>query len=320
MRHIESMKNGGFTKITQTNLSMGLFDFLKSKSNNNQFVSKDMFVKNRDKQIQMTRQTLNELRKHDVTVDEELKLEYFFYTNTAEKAEKLALEIAKMEYTVQHGVSAGDDKLFIVTGWTTKIRMAEDNVKQWVKQMCELGGEFDCEFDGWGTTPSQEEEENQTDGDAYEGLRNMAFEVTSEQLGLKLSGNTKIVYGVVMDWEMNGAIASTVAYQTGDVSLYLSSGGAIIGGGQHRNVKIAAKNLVSASQSFLENAIKAESTSLPSTNEVKFYLLTNQGIFMGQEQMESFENRASPWLVLFEEGNKVLSELRTVNEALDGAN
>jgi len=133
-----------------------MFDFLKAKSNNRQFVSEASFNGNRDKQMQMTPQTLDQLRKLSVPADKELKLEYFFYTNTEDKAEQLATEIAKLNYIVQHGASAGDRKLFIVTGWTTRMKMADDVVKQWTKQMCELGYKFDCEFDGWGTEPDQE--------------------------------------------------------------------------------------------------------------------------------------------------------------------
>lgn len=137
-------------------MAMGLFDFLKSKSINGHFVTETAFNNNSEKQMQMTPQTLEELRKLNVSVDKELKLEYFFYTNTADKAEQLAIEVAKLNYSVQHGISAGDKDLFIVTGWTIKMKMTDDVVKQWTKQMCELGYQFDCEFDGWGTEPDQE--------------------------------------------------------------------------------------------------------------------------------------------------------------------
>ena len=146
----------GLVIITTTLIVMGLFDFLKPKSNSGQFVSETAFNSNRDKQMQMTPQTLDQLRKLNVTADKELKLEYFFYTNTAEKAEQLATEIGKLNYIVEHGVSANDKKLFIVTGWTTQMKMTDEAVKQWTKHMCELGYNFDCEFDGWGTDPDQE--------------------------------------------------------------------------------------------------------------------------------------------------------------------
>ena len=155
---------------------------------------------------------------------------------------------------------------------------------------------------------------HQTKENAFEGLRNMAFTATTEQLGLSLPTDKTIVYGVIMDWEMGDATASTIAYQTGDASLYLSSGGGVIGGGQHQNVNNAAKQFVSLAQTFLDKTTKTETTPLPSTDEVKFYLLTNKGIYVGQEQMKNFENSSSIWLKLFEEGNIVLTELRKTSE------
>lgn len=155
---------------------------------------------------------------------------------------------------------------------------------------------------------------HKTQENAFEGLRNMAFSATPDQLALSLPTDKTVVYGVIMDWEMGGATATTVSYQTGDASLYLSSGGGVIGGGQHENVNIAAKQFVSLAQTFLDKTTKTETTPLPATDEVKFYLLTNKGIFVGQEIMKNFENNSSSWLKLFEEGNNVLTELRKTSE------
>jgi hypothetical protein len=155
---------------------------------------------------------------------------------------------------------------------------------------------------------------HQTKENSFEGLRKMAFTATPEQLGLSLLSDKTVVYGVIMDWEMGGATATTVSYQTGDASLYLSSGGGVIGGGQHQNVNSAAKKFVSLAQTFLDKTTKTETTPLPSTDEVRFYLLTNRGVYVGQEQMKNFENNSSTWLKLFEEGNYVLTELRKTSE------
>jgi len=128
----------------------------KPKYNNGPFVTETEFNSKREMQMQMVPPTLNQLRKLNGMTDKELKLEYFFYTNTADKAEQFAAEIEKLNYSVEHGVSAGDKNLFVITGWTTKMKMTDEAVEQWAKQMCELGYKFDCEFDGWGTTPDQE--------------------------------------------------------------------------------------------------------------------------------------------------------------------
>ncbi len=38
-----------------------------------------------------------------------------------------------------------------------------------------------------------------------------------------LDKNKTIVYGAVMDWDIGGAVATVVAFQTGDASLYISA-------------------------------------------------------------------------------------------------
>lgn len=133
---------------------MGLFNFLKQKPR--PFINDANFRNSRDMQKNMTPKTLEQLRKIDVDENRELKLEYFFYTNTMDKAEHLATEISKLDYEVQFGISASDKKLFIITGWTTKMKMSNEVVMKWTEQMSDLGYQFDCEFDGWGTTPDQE--------------------------------------------------------------------------------------------------------------------------------------------------------------------
>ena len=135
---------------------MGFFDFFKPKQNsNNQFVTEQAFKSNLTKQMQMTPQTMEQLRKINVSADKEFKLEYFFYTNTADKAKLFADELGKLNYEVKHGQSAGDNKSFVITGWTTKMKMQDNVVANWTKEMCELGYKFDCDFDGWGTSPGQ---------------------------------------------------------------------------------------------------------------------------------------------------------------------
>lgn len=148
----------------------------------------------------------------------------------------------------------------------------------------------------------------------FESLRDKAFKVRPDQLGLVLPANQTVVYGVIMDWEMGNATATTVAYLSGDASLYLSSGGGVIGGGKHQSVNRAAKQFMAVAQDFIDETTKTETTILPSSDEVIFYLLTNKGIYRGKEQMKNFENNSSAWIKLFEEGNKVINELHQISQ------
>jgi hypothetical protein len=148
----------------------------------------------------------------------------------------------------------------------------------------------------------------------FNDLRGMAFTATPEQLKLSLPADKTIVYGVIMDWGIDTATATVVSFQTGDASFYLSSGGAIIGGGQHPNVSSSAKQFVNLAQTYLDKAMKTDINTLPQQNEVKFYLLTNKGTYVGMDIMRNFEDNTSSWLALFTEANKVLTELRLTAE------
>ena len=119
------------------------------------FVSEPEFNANRTKQITMAPQTTEQLHGYGVTDESRLKLEYFFYTNTKEKAEELARDLASRGYNSNHDVAAGDPSLFVITGWTTPLQMSNEVVTAWTGEMCDLGYKFDCEFDGWGTNPNQ---------------------------------------------------------------------------------------------------------------------------------------------------------------------
>lgn len=146
----------------------------------------------------------------------------------------------------------------------------------------------------------------------YTDMRNMALGVTEDQLGIQLPADQTKIYGVVMDWDLPEGTATLISFISGDASLYLSSGGGVIGGVGHNNVKQAAITFIEKAEKYLSMTTKTERTPLPDNNGVRFYFLTNKGKFVGQEQIKNFENNSSNWLDLFEEGNKVITELNKV--------
>jgi hypothetical protein len=154
---------GRFGKETMRRLvipaiTMGLFSSLFGCSlsgEDGRFQSDDAYAQSRAKQLTMTPQTIAQLRKYEVTDRTQLRLEYFFYTNTKEKAAALAGKLAGMGYTAGSDHSASDKKRFVVTGWTSPMKMDDQTVLDWTGRMCDVGHEHDCEFDGWGTNPKQ---------------------------------------------------------------------------------------------------------------------------------------------------------------------
>ena len=148
----------------------------------------------------------------------------------------------------------------------------------------------------------------------YEDLRNMAFGATQEQIGVNIPINETKIYGVIMDWDVGEGIATVVAFQSGDASVYLSSGGGVIGGFRHDNVKTAAIRFVNEAQKYLGNTKPTDTTPLPGKDMVNFYFLTNTGKYVGQEAVANFENSTSKWLEFFNEANNLMSEVRMTTD------
>jgi regulator of RNase E activity RraB len=121
----------------------------------NRYVSEPGFRENLANQTTMSPQTVAHLRKHGVTEEASLKLEFFFYTDKNAKGQSLADALRDLQYKVECGPAAQDARLVLVNGWTTPLKMSEESVVAWTEKMCRLGYEHDCEFDGWGTNPSQ---------------------------------------------------------------------------------------------------------------------------------------------------------------------
>ena len=132
---------------------MGLFDFLKS---DRRFVSEAKYNEGLAKQENNNKMVLDQLYKMNVSEDRELSLEFFFYTNDEKKAVNLGDKLKEAGYKITYVQRAESDKrLWVVNGWSLKMKMNLPTVTGWSKLMCNIGYETDCDFDGWGTTPEQ---------------------------------------------------------------------------------------------------------------------------------------------------------------------
>ena len=140
-----------FDKI-QYQSKMEILRFLKPRPKK-QFVSETDFITNNGKQSHAAIETLVRLRDSAVEEEDELRIDYFFYTNTLEKSMLLAKEIQKLDYVVHNEVASHDKNLFIVAGRTTAMKMMHEILRKWVAEMCELGYKHDCRFDRWEIRP-----------------------------------------------------------------------------------------------------------------------------------------------------------------------
>jgi len=148
----------------------------------------------------------------------------------------------------------------------------------------------------------------------FKRLRQMSLDMTPDQLGISFPPDKTVVFGVVMDWHVENGIMTLLSFQTGDASIYFSSGGGVIGGVKHEAVSKTAMEFVASAQNFLAQAVATESNQLPDDDCVKFYFLTNHGKFVATEHVKNFENNSSPLLALFIGANEVITALRETAE------
>jgi len=157
-------------------------------------------------------------------------------------------------------------------------------------------------------------EGSQESENPFNGLRQMALDVTPEQLGIEKTNDKIKVFGIVMDWNLGEGIATVSAFETGDASMYLSSGGGVIGGGQHENVRKTVLEYIEIGKGYIQKTKKTKETPLPKKDMVNFYFLTSHGKYFGEESIANIENEKSEWIKLFEEANNVLTELRLTTD------
>lgn len=109
---------------------------------------------NKLNQAAMIPMTIEKLLELDVREGDKLKLEFFFYSTSQSKAAALNDHLrTQLGYELNEPHRNG--LYWSVSGWTDPQPIVFEHIKQWSDQMCDLGFEFGCEFDGWGTTPHQ---------------------------------------------------------------------------------------------------------------------------------------------------------------------
>ncbi|HLS11876.1 MAG TPA: ribonuclease E inhibitor RraB [Flavobacteriaceae bacterium] len=119
-------------------------------SNKLQFISKDDFENNLESQNFKITRTLGVMGDFNLKAKEKIEIDFFFYTDTSEKAQELSNRLKKLNFEASWHKPIKDHTLYSVVCWTDKMENDEELLTYWAKFMCQLGYKFDCEFDGWG--------------------------------------------------------------------------------------------------------------------------------------------------------------------------
>jgi hypothetical protein len=117
--------------------------------------------------------------------------------------------------------------------------------------------------------------ENDSSANAMANLRRKWLEDRDNPLGADAVGGVR---GVLMELGGPTAFATLVALGDGTASIYISTGGGIIGAGSRPAINAAARVVVASAVDALPALTPTSTYPPPSPGEATLYVLTNQGV------------------------------------------
>ncbi len=119
-----------------------------------------------------------------------------------------------------------------------------------------------------------------------------------------------------MDWGVNNGTATVVAVADGTVSIYLSSGGGSLGGGQgHAAIREAGHKFLNLAKESLSKMQKTMEYPLPSKGQVYFYVRTSGGVFTARTSQEELNSRSHPLRSLGDAAQEIITKYRQIETA-----
>jgi hypothetical protein len=116
---------------------------------------------------------------------------------------------------------------------------------------------------------------------------------------------------VLMDWHVDKGTVTVMAAADGSASLYLSSGGGFIGGGQKvPSIREAALHAVAVATGLRFYFERTDSTPLPSLGDVTFYLTTGMDIRCAVAAEAKLRAGADPLAALGGAMQRIVTEYR----------
>jgi len=123
------------------------------------------------------------------------------------------------------------------------------------------------------------------------------------------------VWAVLMETGYPGAVATLAALADGTTSLYLSSGGGMIGAGGQPQVADATLRLLDVAERYLDRLPATLDTALPAAGRVVLRALTYDGQQADEADEDDLGYGRHPLSPLFHAAHDVLTELRLIDES-----
>lgn len=145
-------------------------------------------------------------------------------------------------------------------------------------------------------------------------MRLQAFETRLTPARPERTGNTPISFGLIHEFWQRDVLVTLAAFVTGDLSLYFSNGGGILGGIQHETVAALVRKTIPLLGPLTPQLQRSDDIEPPKPGEITFTILTNEGRFRSRldAMPERRKEDANFQLLALSQG--LISELRKASE------
>jgi len=144
--------------------------------------------------------------------------------------------------------------------------------------------------------------------DVYKGMRSRVFGLKPEMIGLPGTSNAPLA--ALMEMGHDDEVYTLVCVADGAASLYFSTGGGVIGGGQHEPVRAASLSMLKRAAESASQLVPTETYPLPLRNTVRFYLISADGIRTAEATEQDIKSGTHHLHSLFLAGHDVIARIR----------
>lgn len=149
--------------------------------------------------------------------------------------------------------------------------------------------------------------------DVYIGLRNQILNLPHDRCGLAATAGPNEPCAVLMDWGVNAGTATVGAVADGTVSIYLSSGGGSLGGGQsHAEIREAGRKFLDLARDGLSKMQKTTEYPLPGKRQAYFYVRTSTDVFTARASQEELSSHRHPLSALGDAAQEIITRYREI--------
>jgi hypothetical protein len=151
--------------------------------------------------------------------------------------------------------------------------------------------------------------------DTYTGLRRQVLQIVPAEVGIAPTPELPRVWGLLMDTTYERGGYSLVALADGTTSLYMTTGGGMIGGGEHDQVVAATLAALRVVEAHFDQLLPSADDTLPPVNGVVLRALTYDGQRAVLAAEQDLGEGRHPQAEIFHAAHSAITELRLINEA-----